>query len=74
MLLRSVVAGFMGLSSSSSSENTVAETTCAFLKSRCGVRQALYVPFPFPFYLAFIRVTNMVVACVDTSALTKCKQ
>lgn len=42
-LLRSLVAAFMGLSSSSS-ENTVAETTCAFLKSRCGVRQALYVP------------------------------
>ena len=33
----------MGLSSSSSSENTVAETTCAFLKSRSGVRQALHL-------------------------------
>lgn len=43
MLLRSLVAAFMGLSSSSSSENTVAETTCAFLKSRSGVRQALHL-------------------------------
>ena len=50
MLLRSLVAAFMGLSSSSSSENTVAETTCAFLKSRCGVRQALYVLRPPVFH------------------------
>lgn len=48
-LLHSLVAAFMGLSPSASvSEKTVVETTCGFLRSKRGVRQALYVFLQYP--------------------------
>lgn len=44
-VLRLIIAAFMGLSSSlESPDRVVVDTTCGFLGSRQGVRQALYVP------------------------------
>lgn len=55
-LLRSLVAAFMGLSPSASvSEKTVVETTCEFLQSKRGVRQALYVFLQSPLKLPDIK-------------------
>lgn len=48
-VLRALVATFMRLKSTSEPEDTVLDTTCGFLQSKRGVRQAMYVlPPPLP--------------------------
>ena len=45
-ILRALVAAFMRVNSTSQPESSVLDTTCGFLKSKRGVRQAVYVFLP----------------------------
>lgn len=50
-LLRGLIKNVMG-----SPPDSAVETTAAFIKSKRGVRQALFVPIPFQFPFSFIGV------------------